>query len=263
MALSSKHPLAQALASAFGANVPVAGAVEEAGSGVRAEIDGEAAFLGRPALAGLEEEAKAMALALPSASMIGLMVGGRSALFAIGQSLRPDARETIQRLRSKGYAIEILSGDHEAAVAEVAAELGIERFAAGMKPADKIARLEALKQAGRKVLMIGDGLNDAPALAAAHVSLSPIDAVHIAQAAADALFIGDELAPVAAALEISRDAREAMMQNLWLAVAYNMLAVPLAIAGYVTPLIAALAMSGSSVLVTVNALKVGWKRRTS
>lgn len=263
MALSSKHPLAQALAKALGANVPVSNATEEAGSGVRAEIDGESAFFGRPALAGLEQEAEALALAMPGASMIGVRIGVRAALFAIGQEIRPDAGQTLQILRENGYAIEILSGDHEAAVAEVAAALGVEHFASAMKPADKIARLEALQREGRKVLMIGDGLNDAPALAAAHVSLSPIHAAHIAQAAADALFIGDELAPVAAALDIARRARQAMIQNLWLAVIYNLLAVPLAIAGYVTPLIAALAMSGSSVLVTLNALKVGWRRKSA
>src|SRR6185436_19048176 len=126
---------------------------------------------------------------------------------------------------------------------------------AGLKPADKIAALEELKARGRRVLMIGDGLNDAPALAAAHVSLSPISAVDLAQAQADAIFLGERLQPVVDALAIARRARKLMLQNLGLAVVYNAVAVPIAIAGLVTPLIAAVAMSGSSLLVTLNALR--------
>jgi P-type Cu2+ transporter len=137
----------------------------------------------------------------------------------------------------------------------VARGLGITRWQGGLKPAEKIARIEDLKVQGRRVLMVGDGLNDAPSLAAAHVSMSPITAAHLTQAHADALFLGDHLQPVLQAVTISRRARRLMKENLALAVIYNVFAVPLAVAGLVTPLIAAATMSGSSLLVTLNAVR--------
>jgi Cu2+-exporting ATPase len=133
--------------------------------------------------------------------------------------------------------------------------LGIGEWRAGVTPADKIARIEELKQQGYKVMMVGDGLNDAPSLAAATISMSPISAAHLSQATADLVFLGKPLAPVVAALHFSRKALRLMRQNIWLAVGYNFLAVPIAISGTVTPLIAALAMSGSSLLVMLNAIR--------
>src|SRR5665647_2840834 len=116
--------------------------------------------------------------------------------------------------------------------------LGIKEWRAGVTPADKIARIEDLKRQGFKVMMVGDGLNDAPSLAAAHVSMSPISAAHLSQATADLVFLGKPLAPVVAAIDYSRKALHLMRQNLWLAVGYNLLEVPIAISGVVTPLIA-------------------------
>ena len=141
------------------------------------------------------------------------------------------------------------------AVEAAARTIGVDAWQGGLTPADKINRIDLIKQEGHNVLMVGDGLNDAPALAAASVSLSPVTATHLAQASADAVFLGDRLKPVAAAICISRKAFRLMKENLWLAVIYNAVAVPLAITGHVTPLIAAAAMSGSSILVIANALR--------
>jgi Cu2+-exporting ATPase len=258
LARASRHPLGMALAAATAAGEPPTEIREIAGLGIEAEVDGRLERLGAPgwcgvAAATIEETLRRF----PGASLVAHADGvGEPILCAFAQGLRSDAVEVVGRLRAMGLGIEILSGDREAAVAEVAAALGGVPHAAGLTPADKIARLEALKAAGHTVLMVGDGLNDAPALAAAHVSLSPVTAVHLSQAAADAVFLGDRLAPVLAALRIARRARRTMIENLGLSVVYNTIAVPVAIAGMVTPLIAALAMSGSSILVTLNALRL-------
>jgi Cu2+-exporting ATPase len=264
LALASRHPLAAAIARAAAAKVPLAGANEEAGQGVSARLDGIEVRLGRPAFCGAEREAEALAAADPDASQIAFAYGDERCVFAVRQQLRVDAVAVVAQLRQRGLAVEILSGDRAPAVERVAAELGIDAWRAGVTPADKIAHIEALKRQGRSVLMVGDGLNDAPALAAADVSLSPISAVHLSQAAADAVFLGDRLAPVADALALTRKAKRLMRENLWLAVIYNAIAVPVAIVGLATPLVAAIAMSGSSVLVTANALrargaKTSWK----
>jgi P-type Cu2+ transporter len=137
----------------------------------------------------------------------------------------------------------------------LAAALNVSKWSADLKPADKIAGLKALKGQGRKVLMVGDGLNDAPALAAADASMSPISATHLTQAQADAVFLGDRLGPVVEALALARKAKRLMIENLGLAAIYNVIAVPLALAGLATPLVAAVAMSGSSIVVTLNALR--------
>jgi Cu2+-exporting ATPase len=250
LALSSRHPLAVAVAREAATRTPFDGAVEETGRGVRAIVDGVEARLGSAAFCGLDEPAS-----LPGLSHVYFAYGTRSLVIAVAQGLRPDAAETIARLRGLGLDLRILSGDRAETVAPVARALGIAQWGAALKPADKISLIEDLERQGKRVLMVGDGLNDAPSLAAAHVSLSPISAADLTQAQADAVFLGDRLAPVADAVAIARRARRRMSENLWLAVVYNAIAVPFAVAGFVTPLIAALAMSGSSLLVTLNALR--------
>jgi Cu2+-exporting ATPase len=258
LGLASRHPLSQALARAAGATVPPDAAREIAGSGVEAEIEGIPCRLGSPVFCGVDDATLEAARArFPQASLVAFRRGDASpVLLPVAQGIRPDAAAVAARLKARGYKLSILSGDRADAVASVAAELGIADFAAHLTPTDKIARLEALKAAGRRVLMVGDGLNDAPALAAAHVSLSPVTAVHLSQAAADAVFLGEKLEPVAAALAIAGRAKRAMVENLWISIIYNIIAVPVAVVGLVTPLIAALAMSGSSIIVTLNALRL-------
>jgi Cu2+-exporting ATPase len=255
LALTSSHPLAAALAREAHQRSPLPGACEEPGQGVRASVDGSEARLGSAAFCGVAADETA---GDAQTSMIYFRHGDQTAALAIRQRLRPDAAEVTRALASDALGeldLVILSGDRPAAVAPVAAALGIARWQGAVDPARKIAAIETMKAGGRRVLMVGDGINDAPALAAAHVSISPISAAHIAQAQADAVFLGERLAPVHTALVAARRARRLMRQNLWLAVIYNAVAVPIAIAGYVTPLIAALAMSGSSILVTLNALR--------
>jgi Cu2+-exporting ATPase len=254
LALASKHPLAKAVAAAAGAKNPLA-AHEFPGQGVTVFHEGKRLKLGSAAYCKAEAEAAEVAAQWPDASLIAFRGPERAVVFAIRQAPRPDAREVVAGLAREGYRIEILSGDRPAAVETIARELGIAHFSVGLKPADKIARLKALKGEGRHVLMVGDGLNDAPALASANVSISPISAAHLTQAQADAVFLGDRLAPVADALHLARKAKSLMVENLWLSAIYNFIAVPIAIFGYATPLIAALAMSGSSILVTTNALR--------
>jgi P-type Cu2+ transporter len=254
LALASRHPLAAAVARAASATVPLA-AIEEPGQGVRGEFEGVALRLGRPSFCAAESRAAAILEADPAASVIAFVYGTERYVLAVRQSLRGDAIEAIAKLKRQGFAIEILSGDRTSAVAHAARTLGIGRWQAATTPADKIGHISALQSRGRKVLMVGDGLNDAPALAAADASLSVATAAPLAQAAADAVCLGDRLEPVAAAISIARRARRLMRQNLLLVLACNVVAVPLAILGFASPLAAALAMSGSSILVTINALR--------
>jgi Cu2+-exporting ATPase len=254
LALSSHHPVAAAVAQAAGAKSPIVGAVEEAGQGVRATVEGVEIRLGRPSFCGAEAMV-AGAMLDPEASIVAFSKGTEKFILSVRQGLRPDAQAVIAALKDRNIGVEILSGDREPAVIAAAHALGIAEWRAGVTPADKITRIEELKRRGTKVLMVGDGMNDAPSLAAAHVSMSPISAAHLSQATADLVFLGRPLAPVVAAIDSARKALHLMRQNLWLAIGYNVLAVPVAISGVVTPLIAAAAMSGSSILVMLNSLR--------
>jgi Cu2+-exporting ATPase len=257
LAATSRHPLARALA-AGAPDVPAAdGVVEVPGGGLRWRAPEGEVRLGSRTFCGIAEAGEATGpelwLARPARP---------PARFRFKDEVRRDAAGVVAGLRAQGLAVELLSGDRPPSAAAVAAAVGIESWRAGCTPVDKTAHLEALAAAGRRVLMVGDGLNDAPALAAARVSLSPSSAVDISQNAADAVFQGDHLQPVVEVLEVARRADRLIKQNLGLALAYNVLAVPLAMLGLVTPLIAALCMSGSSLVVVGNALRLGSGRAT-
>lgn len=170
-------------------------------------------------------------------------------------ALRPDALSTMQSLRALGIESSILSGDRAAAVAQVSEALGLPART-DLSPAEKLGAIEELAGQDARVLMVGDGLNDGPALAAGHVSMAPASASDAGQNAADAVWMGDSLAPVATAVKAARRTMHIVRQNFVLAIGYNIIAVPLAITGHVTPLIAALAMSGSSIIVVGNALRL-------
>ncbi len=251
LARASRHPLSRALVRAAGDGPAAKDVTETPGFGLAwASPEGEVR-LGSRAWCGIEEGAGG------TGPELWLRHGdGRTVHFAFEDALRTDAAETVSTLRDMGLTVTLLSGDRPEAVRAAAKAAGIEDFTASCLPTDKIARLEALEKQGRKVLMVGDGLNDAPSLAAAHASISPSSAADISQTAADFVFQGKRLGAVVTALLAARGARRLVLQNFGIAALYNTIAVPLAVAGLVTPLIAAVAMSASSIVVSLNALRL-------
>jgi len=177
------------------------------------------------------------------------------AIIRFRDRLRPEAAATLSALNAFGLESSILSGDRAQAVTPIAAELGVPART-DLTPGGKLDAIKQLAGQGAKVLMIGDGLNDGPALAAGHVSMAPASASDAGQNAADAVWMGDSLAPVGKAIKAGRRTMHVVRQNFAFAIGYNAIAVPLAIMGRVTPLIAALAMSGSSIIVIGNALRL-------
>ncbi len=247
LAQASRHPLSQALAAWLKGRGVVAAAATELrempGTGMAGIVDGHSVTLGRGASA-------------DDLMSVDYAVAGEQPISVhFEDALRPDAAAALTRLAQQGLAPEILSGDRQLVVTRVAALFGIPGRG-GLKPQDKITAVEASQAEGHRLLMVGDGLNDGPALKAAHVSMAPSSASNVGQAAADLVFMGDRLAPVPIAVSAARATMRVVRQNFVLAIGYNVIAVPLAIMGLVTPLVAALAMSGSSLIVVANALRL-------
>lgn len=254
LASYSSHPASRAISQAYGggsAGLLIEDMAEIAGLGIKGRIGGELYRLGRASWAVAQED-----VAYGNGATILSRNGKPVASFTFEDTLRPDAGPAIRALASQNIAIEMLSGDRVASVQHIAGMLGIETCRAEVLPAGKLERLSALATEGHKALMVGDGLNDAPALAAAHVSMAPASAADIGRNAADFVFLRDSLSAVPLALAVSRNANRLIRQNFALALVYNAIAVPVAIFGYVTPLVAAVSMSISSILVVANALRL-------
>jgi Cu2+-exporting ATPase len=254
---ASRHPLGRSLAAAATERgIPPASlsnVAERAGSGMEGEWKGEIVRLGRQEWVGDANEETGRS----SRSEIWLRIGtARPVPFYFEDTLRSDASATVASLKALGLKVILLSGDHGQAAANAARRAGIDVWRGRCLPTDKAGALISMRAAGRRVLMVGDGINDAPALASADVSMSPASASDISQVAAGLVFTGERLEPVLTALKTARAARRTIFENIALAIAYNFIAVPIAITGHATPLIAAIAMSTSSILVTANALRL-------
>jgi len=256
LAAQSRHPLAQALLTSYhGSLLPLDAVEESAGMGMRAFWQGREIRLGRRSWCGAADAAD------DTYQELWLSLDGHAAQrFTFIDQLRPDARETIAKLAEAKLPLILLSGDRAAVTHTVGQELGIHTIQSELLPADKFQIVAQMQASGQRILMVGDGLNDAPALMAATVSISPASALDITQNSADIVFQGERLLPVYACWKMACFSTRLVKENFALAIAYNVIAVPMAICGYITPLIAAIAMSASSVVVVLNAFRINLQK---
>lgn len=252
LARGSDHPLSVAICNAAeAANVapaPVTELREIPGFGTEAMHDGTRVRLGRAAWVGAEAGSK-------TAAFLDRGDGAAQSI-TFSDSLRPGAAEAVSALLEAGKEVWLISGDTDGAVRDLAQRLGITNWVSSALPQDKSARIMGLSEADQHVLMVGDGLNDTAALAAAHVSISPASALDAARVASDIVLLGQDLSPIAEACSVAQKATRRISENFRIATLYNVIAVPLAVAGLATPFVAALAMSTSSITVSLNALRL-------
>ncbi|WP_297510420.1 heavy metal translocating P-type ATPase [uncultured Caulobacter sp.] len=254
LARASRHPLARALAAEAGAGPVASDCRETAGQGVEGLIDGRRARLGRAAFVGVSGgDARETELWFGFDGEVKIR-------FVFEDRPRADAGQTIAALRQMGLSVEILSGDLAGPVRDIARQIGVTDWKAGLTPFEKAAIIDRLKIEGHRILMVGDGLNDAAALAKAHASMAPGAAVDAAQTAADLVFTGEELGVVVEAIRTARESRRRALENFGFSALYNLVATPAAMAGLINPFIAALAMSGSSIIVLLNAARPSMRR---
>jgi len=251
IARASRHPLARAIAAAAGDGPVAADVRETAGAGLETGTGRDVERLGSASWCGALERDYQLWYRRNGEPPIG---------FHLQDRLRPDSVALVRSLASRGLKVEMLSGDNADNVRAVAQEVGIASWFAGITPQQKAVRLQALREQGSRVLMVGDGINDAAAMALAHVSIAPGTATDISQRASDMVLRGNALGPIVEAFDVARKARRLVLVNFALAAAYNLTAIPLAAMGYVTPLIAAATMAGSSLLVVANALRLAGGR---
>ncbi|MCC5869203.1 MAG: heavy metal translocating P-type ATPase [Gammaproteobacteria bacterium] len=262
----SEHPLAAAFdAAPDGASLAAEQVETHPGLGLQGVVDGRVYRIGRrDFLAGWVSTPLPVADGEDCGSQVMLADrDGWLASFQVSDELRADAAVTLAQLAAMGLAPQLVSGDHAGAVAAVAARLGIERWEAGLLPEDKLARMHALQSAGRRVVMVGDGINDAPVLAGADVSVALARGTGLAQNAASIVLLGDSLAPLAEGVALARRTLRIVRQNLALSLTYNASALPLAAMGMIPPWLAAIGMSTSSLVVVLNALRLGRVRGRS
>jgi Cu2+-exporting ATPase len=251
----SRHPIAGAISLACPVVPQRFGSVSEiAGAGLEARDEKGTWRLGQRAFA-LQNPAEGDASNDFSEAILSFD-GSEVATFRFEDLVRPDAAVTIRSLHRQGIKTSVWSGDRPPIVAGVARKLGIEQWAGGLAPQGKVDAIIAAQTAGAKVLMVGDGINDAPALRIAYVSMAPSTAADIGRQAADFVFLRTELAAVTHAIDVARRAGRLIRENFALAIGYNVIAVPIAILGQASPLVAAIAMSTSSIIVVANSLRL-------
>ncbi len=264
LAGNSRHPLSRAMTNlALARNVvprEIECVREIPGSGLEGLFDGQRVRLGKPVWCGGGNAENVTDARLQLCLSID---DGPTEMFLFEDALRPCAASTVSALKGQGLRVEILSGDSGPAVSVVAGILDVDSYTAEATPQQKLDRLAELSRQGRRVLMVGDGLNDAPALAAGHASMAPSEASEVGRTASDFVFLGNGLDAVQVAIGVANQSRRLIRQNFTLAVLYNMIAVPVAAMGLASPLVAALAMSGSSLAVTANALRLRLSARVS
>lgn len=250
LAAASGHPRSQAIVAAAAEQGTVPVRIEDIhevpGYGVEGRWQGKLVRLGRGSWAGAGDIVDGSWLAVE---------GEPAVRFEFEDVLRPGAEALVKELQGAGVPVTILSGDSQEAVKRIADALGVDDWIGSMLPDEKVAVLEERKHAGRKVLMVGDGLNDTAALATAHVSIAPASALEATRVAADAVLVSRELDRVWDMFVTARSARRRILENFSVAAIYNAIAIPLAFSGIATPLMAAIAMSTSSIIVSVNALR--------
>ncbi len=256
----SEHPVGRALAEAAGSNIPAATDVRNTpGSGIEGWIDGRRYRVGRPEfVAACSDSAVAGRDDLDTAST-WVALGDESGLlawFQLTDALRPGAAAAVAALQARGLTVELLSGDRPDAVAHVARQVGIAAATGGMSPQDKLERLRALQRQGAVVAMVGDGVNDAPVLAAAQVSLAMGSGTQLAHATADMILLSEQLEHLVGGVDMAQRTLMIMRENFAWAIGYNLIALPLAAGGWLTPWMSALGMSFSSLLVVLNALRL-------
>jgi P-type Cu2+ transporter len=256
----SAHPLAAGFRAHEDEQVRAVNVQEVAGAGVQGEIDGTRWRLGtREFVTAGADAGNVLALVQPVDQDVTLYLGSQSGLVAalrVGAPLRPEAAQAVAELRAQELDVVIASGDHASAVNEAARSLGIRQAHARLSPADKIWVLQDLRRRGHRAFMIGDGINDGPVLAAAQVSCAMAQGSAIAQSAADLLLVNEDLTALPAAIRVARNAMRVVRQNLAWSLVYNVSAVPAAALGYISPWLAALGMSMSSLVVVLNAQRL-------